>query len=256
MSRGDERDEGADGGPEDPAAEGRLGDVLELPTLRALRRDAPAQLFRHLDELRRSFLFGVEDRRDDEDPEPWGGVVRVTLNQNVVLHFVRGLGPGMPTEDDLPQFAVLPDEDRADAAVEREVEVDGETFKGVTFYVDPNEWDQLVGHALAAHERYEDWEAIPDVWFADGPLVPFVTSVVFEHPVVRAEREYDFRRGLVGGKGPPDDLEEEEDAAPVKFTDEDDEDEEGGEDDEGDGDEVEEGEEGEDDDRHFRTFRL
>ncbi len=243
---------------QDAAAEGRLGDVLELPALRALRRDAPAQLFRHLDELRRSFLFGVEDHRDDEAPEAWGGAVRVTLNRNVVLHFVRGLGPGMPTEDDLPQFAVLPDEDRADSAVERELEVEGETFKGVTFYVDPNEWDQLVGHAIAAHERYEDWEAIPDVWFADGPLVPFVTSVVFEHPVVRAEREYDFRRGLVGGKGPPDDLDEEEDeAGPITFADEDEEEEEE-EDGDGDGDGEEEGggDGDEEDDRHFRTFRL
>ena len=46
-------------------------------------------------------------------------------------------------------------------------------------------------------------DALDRAYF-DTELVGFLNRTVLEHPTVRAEREYDFRQGLVGGSRPPD----------------------------------------------------
>jgi hypothetical protein len=255
--------------------------ILSLDELRTLREDNPQGLFRHLAEVQRGFLFGVEDHREDE--ARWGGEVRVVINRNVELHFVPGFDDEMPTRAELPQFSVLPDEDRADTVEDTTLVLDdGDEVKGAIFWVDPTEYDVLVGAATRALERYEDWDLIPDTYFLDSPLVQFVDRVVLEHSAVRLEREYDFRRGLVGGPPPSDELEDE--PPPVIGEEDDDEgytlhpallggdDEEGDElgllgaerevgddEDEDDLDAADEGDEGDDGQgprRHFRSVRF
>lgn len=197
-------------------------DTLTLDEMRTLRQDNPQGLFRHLADVQRAFLFGVEDHRDDDqgDDDRWGGEVRVVVNRNVEVHFVPTFNEAMRSRGELPQFCVFPSEERADAVEETSVVLDdGEEIKGAIFYVDPTEYDVLVGAATEVVERYADWDAIPDTYFLDSPLVQFIDRVVLEHDLVRAEREYDFRRGLVGGAPPSQELEDE--PAPVIGEDDD-----------------------------------
>lgn len=242
------------------------GDTLTLDEMRTLRQDNPQGLFRHLADVQRAFLFGVEDHRDDDEgDERWGGEVRVVVNRNVEVHFVPTFNEAMRSRAELPQFCVFPSEERADGIDETSVVLDdGEEIKGAIFYVDPTEYDVLVGAATQVVERYEDWDAIPDTYFLDSPLVQFLERVVLEHDSVRAEREYDFRRGLVGGAPPSQELEDE--PAPVIGDDEDEDytphpdlllgEEEEPRGDEGDGDEDEDEDEGGGPSKHFRTLRL
>ena len=60
--------------------------------------------------------------------------------------------------------------------------------------------------ALRVAEAYPGWDIVPDSYFLDTELIGFVNRVVLEHPTVRTEREFDFRRGLVGGRPPAEDL--------------------------------------------------
>jgi len=46
---------------------------------------------------------------------------------------------------------------------------------------------------------------IPDTYFLETELVQLITTRVLEHDTVKAERQYDFRRGLVGGEPPAND---------------------------------------------------
>jgi hypothetical protein len=185
-------------------------EILSLDELRDLRRTSPQRLFNYLLEIEREFIFGVEDHRE-EDLEGWGGELRVVINRNVVVHFVPRLNEAMTCTEELPQFTVLPDERRADSCLETSLVLEEEVVKGVIFYVDPQDYDGLVADALRVVERYEDWDLLPDSYFLGTELISFLNRVVLDHSVVRTEREFDFRQGLVGGEGPPplDDLDDE-----------------------------------------------
>jgi len=186
----------------DPTDRGLLG----LDAMRALRQEDPARLFQYLSEVEQSFLFGVEDRREEGG---WGGALRVLLNRNIELHLVSGFNDDMETVDELPQFCVLPDDDRADTSLDTEQTVDGETIKGVVFYVEPQDYDMLCADAVRVAEDYPGWDLVPDSYFLGTELVAFLNRVVLEHPTVRAEREFDFKRGLIGGRPPTDEPEDE-----------------------------------------------
>ena len=177
---------------------------LSLELLRQLRREDPARLFAHIDQVHRSFVFGVEDHREQRDQ--WGGELRVLLNRNLVLHFVSGFNAAMETDDELPQFCVRPDLGRADLEIETTqiLEEDGLEIPGVIFCVEPSDYDRYVGEALRIRERYEDWDLIPDTYYLETELLGFLNRVVLEHPTVQAERKLDFRRGVVGGVAPAD----------------------------------------------------
>lgn len=196
------------------------GDILELAELQTLRQDNPRGLFKHLSEVQRSFLFGVEDHREDDDR--WGGEVRVILNRNIELHFVPAFNDAMSVTAELPQFCVFPSEARADTVQDTTLvlDEDGEVIPGAIFYVDPTEYDVMVGAATEVVERYEGWDLIPDTYFLDTPLIQFIERVVLEHTAIKAEREYDFRRGLVGG-APPEEPALEDEPAPIIGEDED-----------------------------------
>ena len=183
------------------------GDNLSLAELRKLRRDSPKQLFAYLQQVEREFVFGVEDHRDEEDE--WGGEFRVLVNRNVELHFVPRFNKQMETTDELPQYAVVPDSELAGTDAERDIVIDaeGETVKAVVFYVEPETYGRLVDELSEIVERYEDWDVIPDTYFLETELVHLLATRVLEHAVVKEDRAYDFRRGLVGGE-PPRDLEE------------------------------------------------
>lgn len=186
-----------------------MNELLSEDEIRTLQRDNPQGLFAHLHQVMRAYLFGVENHREEFDE--WGGEVRITINRNVVLHLVPDFNDGMPTVDELPQFCVFPDEDRADSAEDTSQEADGDEIPGVVFYVAPDEYDRLVGEALQVHERFGDLDLIPDTYFLDTELIAFLNRTVLEHGTVRAEREYDFKRGMIGGThAPPLDEDESE----------------------------------------------
>ncbi len=188
-------------------ARDELDDVLKLRDLEGLRRSDPEQLFRHLDEVRQTFLFGVEDRSEEEDEEGerWGGDYLVRINRNLALHLAPGFRPGMESRAQLPQFCVMPDEDRADQAEEFQADAGdaGEQAGGVIFWVDPYEYDVLAREAEQIASEYRGWDLIPDSYFIQHELVRFITRTVLDHPAVRAEREYDFRFGMFGGVAAP-----------------------------------------------------
>jgi hypothetical protein len=210
-------------------------EILGLDELRTLRQDNPERLFEHLGLVMRSFVFGVEDDRapapgaasdededgggawqhDDVDEDApstgWGGAVRVVINRNVVLHFVPGFNADMRSQSELPQFCVMPDAERADQTAPTRIAIDdGDVIEGVVFFVDPVEYDELQREARRVRERYQDWDAVPDTYYLDSPLVRFIERIVLEDPAVQAERKYDWKRGLVGGVSPPEDLGEPE----------------------------------------------
>jgi len=179
-----------------------LKDILRVEDLRRLRRDKPEALFQHLTDMQQSFLFGVEDHRDEE--QRWGGEVRVLINRNLALHFVPAFNEEMTQAAELPQFTVMPDEERVDRHEETRLELDdGDTLRGVIFYVDPLDYDAYVREALEVVEAYPEWDAVPDSYYLHTDLVRFLTRVVLDHEVIVAEREFDFRLGLVGGVAPP-----------------------------------------------------
>ena len=181
------------------------GDILTLAELRQLREERPEKLFAHLASIGREFVFGVEDHREDQDE--WGGEFRVLLNRNIEVHLVPRFNKAMEDDSELPQFAIVPDAERAGQEVPRKIEIDsdGETVEGITFYVDPERYDRLVEELSEIVERYDDFDVIPDTYFLETELVAFLTGKVLENTVVQAERAFDFRRGLVGGQPPRDD---------------------------------------------------
>jgi hypothetical protein len=182
------------------------GDNLSLGELRQLRRDQPQKLFKYLQEVERDFVFGVEDHREEKNE--WGGEFRVLVNRNIELHLVPRFNAAMEISDELPQYVVMPDAELAGTEDEREIVIDedGETVKGITFYVEPDTYDRLVDELSEIIGQYDDFDVIPDTYFLETELVQILTRRVLEHEIIKAERAYDFRRGLVGGDA-PDDLE-------------------------------------------------
>jgi hypothetical protein len=180
------------------------GDNLDLTELRQLRRDSPRKLFAYLKQVERDFVFGVEDHREEEDE--WGGEFRVLVNRNIELHFVPHFNEAMETPDELPQYVVMPDPELAGSEDEREIVIDddGETVKGITFYVEPDAYDRLRDELAEIVGRYDDFDVIPDTYFLETELVQLLSRRVLEHETIKEERAYDFRRGLVGGEAPSD----------------------------------------------------
>lgn len=176
-------------------------DFITDAQFRALQRDNPKALFRVLEEIHQHFFFGIEDHREDESN--WGGRLRLLINRNLTLHLVDGFTTDMLSEEELPQFCVMPDENRGDQTVRTSIDVEGEEVKGAIFYVDPFEFDGFVRDAIRISEEYRTWDAIPDAYYLDTDLVRFVRRVVLEEEVVSAERKFDFRLGFVGGAAPP-----------------------------------------------------
>lgn len=184
------------------------GDNLSLAELRQLRRDQPQKLFRYIQEVERDFVFGVEDHREEKNE--WGGEFRVLVNRNIELHLVPRFNEAMEIPDELPQYVVMPDAELAGTEEEREIVIDedGETVKGVTFFVEPDVYDRLVDELAEVVGLYDDFDVIPDTYFLETELVNLLNRRVLEHETIKAERAFDFRRGLVGGE-PPDDLNDE-----------------------------------------------
>lgn len=179
-----------------------ITDILTDTQFRDLQRDNPKALFRLLEEIRRSFVFGIEDRRDDESGN-WGGALRVVINRNLTLHLVTGFNEDMSSREELPQFCLFPNEDRAEQIEETSIAVDEFTVKGLIFYVDPFDLDVYLREAALIAETYPTWDAIPDTYYLDNELIRFITRNVLEEPLIVAERVFDFRRGFVGGLAPP-----------------------------------------------------
>lgn len=180
------------------------GDNLSLKELRQLRRNQPQKLFQYIKEVERDFVFGVEDYR--EEPDAWGGQFRVVVNRNIDLHLVPRFNAAMEKLDELPQFAVMPDPELGGTEDERDIVIDedGETVKGVTFYVEPDTFDRLMEELAEIVGQYDDFDVIPDTYFLDTELVQLLIRRVLEHDAIKAERAFDFRRGLVGGVAPAD----------------------------------------------------
>ena len=178
-------------------------DVLSLAELRQLRRDSPTKLFAHLREVERDFVFGVEDHREEVDE--WGGEYRVLVNRNIELHLVPRFNAQMEKVDELPQYVIMPDDELAGTDAERGITIDdeGETVPAVVFYVEPDRYDRLVDELGEIVDRYDDFDVIPDTYFLETELVHMLTTRILEHEVVKKERAFDFRRGLVGGEAPP-----------------------------------------------------
>ncbi len=184
------------------------GDILSLTELRQLRREQPRKLFSYLKQVERDFVFGVEDHRAEENE--WGGEYRVLLNRNIELHLVPHYNEQMTNEDELPQFCVMPDSELAGTESERSIPIDDEeSVPGVTFFVEPDAYDRMVDELAHVVEQYDDFDVIPDTYFLETELVNLIHRRVLEHETIKKEREYDFRRGLVGGEAPEVDLEDE-----------------------------------------------
>ncbi len=160
-----------------------------------LKNQAPEELARRALEERSEFLFGVHDLRSALGRE-WGGEVRVMLNLNVVVHFVPRYNDEMRSVDELPQFCVFPDDEREgdDRAHAYEGVKDLEAFEGAVFYVGQELYDRLVRELVAVAAHYGDYAQLPDTLFGEAEFVKLMTTRVLEHPLVRAEKSYDFSK--------------------------------------------------------------
>lgn len=178
-----------------------LKDILSRQEFERLRSDHPEALYRYLCEIARDFVFGVHDLRGEE----WGGDARLLLNRNLAVHLVSHFAEGMSSKEELPQFTVFPDAERAERVeVTRAVlDDDGEEIEGAIFYVDPEDYDIYLREALDVAERYGAWEAVPDSYYFHTELVRFLNRVVLEHPLVEKERELDFRLPFAAGTADP-----------------------------------------------------
>lgn len=163
-------------------------------TLR-LKNEAPEELARRALEERSEFLFGVRDLRE-ELGRSWGGELRVMINHNVVVHFVPRYNDEMRNLDELPQFAVFPDDEREgdDRTHTYEGVKDLDPFDGVVFYVSADRYCQLVRELGAVSDRYGDYPRLPDTLFGEAEFVRLLTTRVLEHRLVRQERSYDFSK--------------------------------------------------------------
>ncbi|MCA8922777.1 MAG: hypothetical protein KDD82_13265 [Planctomycetes bacterium] len=175
---------------------------LTVEELKNLRRESPERLFGHLMEVRQAFLFGVEDHR--EEPERWGGEFRVSVNRNLNVHFARGFTADMPDHDSLPQFVVMADEERAGTSQDTSTTLDdGDSFAGVIYYLDPDDFEIYAEELSEVCAEYPDFDLVPDTYFLDREVLGYLRDVVLKHATVVAEREYDFRQGVVGGREAP-----------------------------------------------------
>ncbi len=161
-----------------------------------LKRDDPRELDRRALAERRDFVFGVRDERAAFARNEWGGEFRVFVNQNVVLHLVPSYNGEMERPEELPEFCILPDDARRgqDATVRYEGVKDLDAFEGVHFYVSRDAYEKLVGELAGIVERYAEYPRLPDSLYGATEIVKLIASRVLEHPLVRAEREYDFTK--------------------------------------------------------------
>lgn len=188
----------------DPSADDGIprSEILDLQQLQRLRDENPAGLYRHLNALSQRFLFGVEPQ------EGWGGAYRVLLNRNVALHFAYGFDEDMPDRDHLPQFCVLPSDERPDTSETTSIFVEGEEIRGLLFWVDSFDFDELLRDLGRIAEEYPGWDVLPDSYFLDTALVQWIARIVLDEPRITAEREFDFRLGYPGLKPRPLETEE------------------------------------------------
>lgn len=176
--------------------------IIDVMQLKQLRESNPAGLYRHLNALSQRFVFGVERQ------EGWGGPFRVLLNRNISLHLVHGFGEDMPDRDHLPQFCVLPSDTRPDTSESHSIFVEDEEIRGMIFWVDPFDLDDLMRDAGRIAEEYPDWDVLPDSYFLDTQLIQWIGRVVLDEPRINTEREFDFRLGYPGLKPQPLEVEE------------------------------------------------
>ncbi|MBL4847464.1 MAG: hypothetical protein JKY65_18250 [Planctomycetes bacterium] len=172
-------------------------EILQIDQLQALRKDNPAGLYRHLDALSQRFMFGIERY------EGWGAPFRILLNRNIALHLVLGFNEDMPDASYLPQFSVFPSDDHPDTCDSTSLDVEGEEIRGLVFFLDPFDLDDLIRDAGRIAEDYPDWDLIPDSYFLDTDLIQWIGRVVLDEPRIVTEREFDFRLGFPGLKPSP-----------------------------------------------------
>lgn len=173
------------------------GEILDIEQLKRLREDNPAGLYRHLDSLAQRFMFGIEPTVG------WGGPFRILINRNLALHLVRGYDEDMPDRDHLPQFCAVPSDEVPDTAESTSIFVEGEEIRGIVFWVDHYDFDDLLRDAGRIAEEYPAWDLIPDSYYLDTDLVRWIARVVLEEPRIITEREFDFRLGFPGVLPPP-----------------------------------------------------
>ena len=175
---------------------------LTVHELLSLRRESPQRLFAHLMEIRQAFVFGVEDHRDEA--ERWGGEFRVSINRNLTVHFAPAFTPEMPDAASLPQFVVFPDAERAGTAEETTTTLeDGDSFAGVIYYLDPDDYAIYAEELSEICAEFPEFDLVPDTYFLEREVIGYLRDVVLKHATVVAEREYDFRQGVVGGTSAP-----------------------------------------------------
>ena len=69
-----------------------------------------------------------------------------------------------------------------------------EAFDGVVFYVSQDDYRAMVRELGDVHARYGDYPRLPDTLYGGSAFVRMITTRVLEHPIVAAERPYDFRK--------------------------------------------------------------
>ncbi len=141
------------------------------------------------------FFFGVSDRRATFGRE-WGGEFRVLINQNVNVHLVPRFNEEMRRPDELPQFSIFSNDARAGETdiVRYEAVKDLDAFDGAVFYVSSAVYEGLVRELAAIAGRYPEFPRLRDTAYPDTLLVKLIATRILEHPLVQAERQYDFTK--------------------------------------------------------------
>ncbi|MFC1708131.1 hypothetical protein ACFL59_15150 [Planctomycetota bacterium] len=160
-----------------------------------LQRETPHELASRALSERDEFVFSVRDSREREGVT-WGGEFRLCINRNLVLHFTPGFNEEMRNLTELPQFAIMPDEERDghDEVHMYEGTEELEPFEGVIFWVGGQQYEGMVCEIMALAGAFEPRTLLPDVLCGNSHFVRFVTDRVLDNGVVRKERKFDFTK--------------------------------------------------------------
>jgi len=150
-----------------------------------LNKKNPKALFNKIYGDVKQFYFGVEEVNDLQ----YDGTIEdvedfiFDIGRRVMVDFVPELRDYISSFDELPQFSVFPQDDRAGQDMIFTHSRNG--FDILVFFVSQAEYDLLYEDLAMIASQYDGCDFIPDTWFEGTRVVKFIKNRVYVHPLVK-----------------------------------------------------------------------
>lgn len=133
------------------------------------------------------FTIDVHEGRD----RAWFGSYTVAINRNIAFSF---FDRDVTDDPGLEPYPVVQGErtEAREIRVRHEPEDPSTETVVVAFYLAPSEYRAAVDSIQAIKAEYRDLRTIPDVYFADSPLIRLLKTHLLVHPRVQADRAADW----------------------------------------------------------------